>query len=813
MSLTCMELAHRTQWPLPDGGLPIFLEPEDPQEPQQPPLLIPRAPPPSRPPRPSEIPASIPSPSVYSVLSGGDSETQSVYPTLPARAFSAPRPLFTQTRDDPESSRPSTKDGSASPTSTLDLNPRISIATEDLFHRQSTASGLSSLPDAPPPRPDHPRFHEKARQRAAGLAPPPHMPKSAVSTISEEHSSSRQTFVSVASSRAMPSSWGSGPPASEIMGVYLEDMSEGEDRDHDHHDDNALLVRNASLGKRGKPTMRTISRAGSSLEDQVPALPSVYHQGDDHRKLATAAGASATETTARRNLQRPGLDRRVSISTASGESFVDPEKPRFAQQPTSSAEDLALEKEIEVLPKAAPTMSDKRPNGKKPPRLNLGAVRDAEARGSLSSLSDLIRRATKLATNLDRGRTASRSDLVDKEAAIFKNALGEPGHRRGSGSISDILTSFPRPGYQTPESHSSWPVFFGRSGLRNVEPLPSGDEPPRNDKPVRKCCGMPRKWFIVLCIILFLVVILAVLLPIFLVAVPHQKLSSGDSNSTAACTSANPCQNGGMSVSSGTQCSCVCSNGFTGSQCTIPGDSSCATAEVVNGATRMNATMGNDLSNVLQMSSKFNVTLDTVTIMALFSMNNASCETENSLVSFDVPTSSSSSSSSSEKTRRAVSLPLDQPDTVDADSFIPSSVREPVASPATLVPRSVATSNGILFDNSASATPGSATSTLAPTASEASATATATNIAPNPESSASTSAAPTTTKVPEQVIQFSRVAVLYILEKTGSLTSAIWSTGQIETYLTESYANATHPQLELMGKYGLDFEKMTITPQ
>jgi hypothetical protein len=54
----------------------------------------------------------------------------------------------------------------------------------------------------------------------------------------------------------------------------------------------------------------------------------------------------------------------------------------------------------------------------------MNAVRDAEARGSLSSLSDLIRRATKLASNLDRGKTASRSDMLGTDAD-FKAALGK----------------------------------------------------------------------------------------------------------------------------------------------------------------------------------------------------------------------------------------------------------------------------------------------------------------------------------------------------------------------------------------------------
>ncbi|KAK5104199.1 hypothetical protein LTS08_002085 [Lithohypha guttulata] len=52
-------------------------------------------------------------------------------------------------------------------------------------------------------------------------------------------------------------------------------------------------------------------------------------------------------------------------------------------------------------------MNSRIPVEKRPPKLDINAVREAEKRGSMTSLSDLIRRATRLASNLDRGRTAS----------------------------------------------------------------------------------------------------------------------------------------------------------------------------------------------------------------------------------------------------------------------------------------------------------------------------------------------------------------------------------------------------------------------
>ena len=57
---------------------------------------------------------------------------------------------------------------------------------------------------------------------------------------------------------------------------------------------------------------------------------------------------------------------------------------------------------------AKSSFSDRLPGLRRPPRLNIDAVRDAEARGSLTSLPELIKRATKLAAVLEKGRPESR---------------------------------------------------------------------------------------------------------------------------------------------------------------------------------------------------------------------------------------------------------------------------------------------------------------------------------------------------------------------------------------------------------------------
>lgn len=246
-------------------------------------------------------------------------------------------------------------------------------------------------------------------------------------------------------------------------------------------------------------------------------------------------------------------------------------------------------------------------------------------------------------------------------------------------------------------------------------------------------------------------------------------------------------------MSSGSQCSCVCSNGYTGSQCTVEGDSSCVTSEVAYGTTTKNATMGSSLPSLLdEAQSKFGIGLDPVTILALFSLSNVSCTTENSIVAFsDVDRSSSS-------TRRSVVLPLDLP---LADEDISSLSIVPTVTAHAIAARATATQNGIFYDNSGEKSSETSSKTD-------SSSITATQISP---STTTTAAAKSSTSVPGKVIEFSQIAVLYILQKTGSLESALFSESQISSYLTNSYSKVTHPQMQLLGEFGLDFKTMSIS--
>lgn len=438
--------AHHSQWPLPQSQWPLppaGIQPPGLNNGQDLRFLAPSGPPPKRPPRPSEVPlavpraSQIPSPSVYSERSGNTPEPniQSQNPGR-HRTFSLPgAPLRPSSRP---TSRPLTSDGSVSPTSTADMTatPRISVATENTSRHSFSSASSMAVPFISAPRPQQRRPADRSN---ANLAPPnarlSNPRRCSVSPIPEEHSSAseRGNTQDYGSTGVFPASWGSGPAESEILGAYLEDDSDTDVASvHDHPaEDEPGLVRSASLGKRQKPTVRTITKSpatsDASLAPQpTPSVPPLNAQMSKGAAAGAAAMNLAVQNRSRENVNptQPSPLSRVSTSSQSGESYVDPAKPRIAK-PSQEENRNAWEKEMGGLPMAAPTMSDKRPGGRKPPRLDMGAVRDAEKRGSLSSMTDLIRRATRLASNLEHGRTASKANALDVTPGADLRDLGK----------------------------------------------------------------------------------------------------------------------------------------------------------------------------------------------------------------------------------------------------------------------------------------------------------------------------------------------------------------------------------------------------
>ncbi|KAK4914818.1 hypothetical protein LTR28_013628, partial [Elasticomyces elasticus] len=277
-----------------------------------------------------------------------------------------------------------------------------------------------------------------------------------------------------------------------------------------------------------------------------------------------------------------------------------------------------------------------RVGAKRPARLDVDAVRDAEARGSLTSLPDLIKRATRLASNLDRGQTASRPGTNR-----FEGCTGNEKHRsvqssenRYSGSISDILASFPPPGFASNnasrKSIKQWPG----GGLARAA-LPSDSDAGEAHRQRRRCCGMPLWAFCLLLLALILLVAAAVIVPVTLIVIPRQQNDGARASaSVASCQQSLACQNGGANVvAPDGACRCLCVNGFTGVQCTTSSGAGCASANVAGAD---GATVGSAIPRLLSgASANYSIPLDGRTILGLFSATNLSCASENALVTFN----------------------------------------------------------------------------------------------------------------------------------------------------------------------------------
>ncbi|KAL4799377.1 hypothetical protein BDV19DRAFT_257917 [Aspergillus venezuelensis] len=707
--------------------------------------LVSRGTPPQRPPR-----QDLPSPSVYSERSVSDAVPSPLHLTQRTPSFSQPFP-------NQQHIHPALRDP-------------VPTANEDMS-RKSAASSLGSIPsipDFPPHLPSQNRLAPPAAMRSGMNR------RSSVSPIPEELPDSPTILNKpYAPSVVTASSWNSEKRESDILGAYMDGESDSAQESPQHAE--PALVRQASLGKRGKPSLRTISKPNFDTSQLAGRTPTPLGQGNNPTLKEIAAGLAA---------------RSSYTSSSSEESDIDPEKPPIVRGDDISAHgsyDSNMRSLPAPLPQSAPTLSEMRPGARRPPRLNINAVREAEARGSLTSLSDLIKRATKLATNLEHGRTASRNDLLNVEGGS-RHPFGDPNRR--SGSIKDILASFPNPA-ATPEGRSSWPIFWRRSTLHQLNSQEQRHDPGNEKNSAqsqrRRCCGMPLWAFITLCVVLLLVIAAAVLIPIFLVVVPRENQSN---DSSTLCEKTTPCSNGGVSVSSGDVCSCVCVNGYTGSRCTTSGDASCVTTEITRNSTSRNATVGDDLPRLFQDSqSNFSIPLDSVTVMALFSQNNVSCTTENTLVSFE-------SLTSNDNERRALSSDFVIADELSLDNGeSPDSTLSETPTATLPVPRDVATKNGILFE-----------------ASEATKGVDAT---PTPSTTATPSA---TLFVSTEVIDFSRIAVLYILQRTGTLSAAMYSAESIERHLSHSYSNSSDESYlfdldpsGVKGNFTLNFQEFTIT--
>lgn len=563
------------------------------------------------------------------------------------------------------------------------FNFRISNKSDDLyspssrpFSGASEASSLGSIPDFPIPQPPMPAVQPLPR-RIPSLGPPPssrrgpssyYTQMSYVSPIVEESETRSNTIRSrhgsFASSNVFPTNGDD---------CYQEDYPQSDDdetigsdrgtmsRASDHDDQSGLvkdsptLVRQASLGRRTKPSITTIKsfdglgekKSGNAKQAMAGAGVGAVGLG------ASFAARDAMQSSPLRNsILSNGTGLLEPSSSSSSESLNGWRNTRSTSPSYTGADSPIFP--FQPGPRSN-TLAD-RVGFKRPPRLDMGTVRDAEARGSLTSLPDLIRRATRLAANLDRGKTASRLglDFWESGAPEQKNV------RKSQNSLSDMLAAFPPPGQETPQRSGTpaggnvlaeWPSSGAATRSAGIGQR-YGNEKPAKKR--RRCCGLPLWTFVTLLIVLLFIIAAAVIIPIVLVVIPNQNRSTnaaqdnlGNNNPSAPAPTSgsgndsSSCQNGGVAIQNADQSTtCVCINGFTGSTCSTNDQTGCTTTSIMG--TANNATVGSGIPRIVQSASNdFNVPLDSTRILSLFSSLSLSCAAENALITFNGLTSRS----------------------------------------------------------------------------------------------------------------------------------------------------------------------------
>ncbi|RAL62142.1 hypothetical protein DID88_002626 [Monilinia fructigena] len=248
---------------------------------------------------------------------------------------------------------------------------------------------------------------------------------------------------SYASSAAIPSSW--GPESQAIIDrmrtmMNYDAVSEGrESRGSDDNDDRGL-IRSASIGKRARPSMITTRSSGQLDPAQINATPV---QLDNHRLGPTPLQQSSSLSPVEAQASGTGLIDPTHLVLTNQTNYCHGNDDRFAftkwnKKPGANAM-LGAYQAASALP--SDTVRAKSPLRTREDLLvdyqqsvdhrvlNIDAVRDAEARGSLTSLPDLIRRAT-----------------------------------RQDSTLSGMLSAFPTPGRETPARDtprpaSAWPEY------------------------------------------------------------------------------------------------------------------------------------------------------------------------------------------------------------------------------------------------------------------------------------------------------------------------------------------------------------------
>ncbi|KAG6000165.1 hypothetical protein E4U21_005760 [Claviceps maximensis] len=734
-----------SQWPLAGSSAPPPVHPEFHSH--------------SRPQgRPQQIPQRPPRPSQSRIPSGLD-------PWRPQQ----PTPVFITRPVAPDYPQDSTVDS-------------YDVSSPSGNSARQTMSSFGTIPDVQAPA----MVGTSATnlRKNAALGPPPSSRRGAssfysnasfVAPIAEETTRIKNQRLDGPRSAAMPDSYREDETPrthSPVYGeaFYEESLTEkSRESTCDDYGDESQLVRSVSLSKKGKPALiDTKPSSQGAVNARHEILPLQTTTDND---LYLSAGTSSSETIpASRNIQR-SQRQTANAEGISSEAILK----AFAAASSSDVQ--------ESIPLAdAPRQHSRLSAMKRPPRLDMDAVRAAEARGSLTSLPDLIMRATRLAAMIDKGkRPASRLDALD-------GWMNEKNDRRKSG-FSDMLAAFPPPVHTPRNNTASRLSWFRSSGWPGApgQDRPTHSRSPSGEvvaKPKRRCCGLPIWAFVLLVLFTLCLIAAAIVIPLEFFVFKNLGDSDKQEPTSSQCQRTLICLNGGRNLLAQGSCSCICTNGFTGSTCGNSGATGCAMTDLVSmdGRSNMqNVTLGRAIPRLIaEANQNYSLPLSGTTILARFNAANLSCIAQNSLVTFDgrstrtgrptdevedMSDKQANLSSNAEQFPEISSLSVTAPGDAQRGSgrtAAPASpMKEPSTGPLNLVPAITPSSN----DMSSRLPQSDLPTTLVVDTSQTTTTRS------DPVASGFV--------VTEEKVDFARVAMLYILQQ-ASVDKAIYAQSELQ---------------------------------
>ncbi|KAF2861478.1 hypothetical protein K470DRAFT_36897 [Piedraia hortae CBS 480.64] len=512
----------------------------------------------------------------------------------------------------------------------------------------AVGDGRDGRPKRPPPRPQRPDeadigILEPPRPPIRPpLGPPPssrrgppsyyqHQHLAPVHSIAEESESTsrasgltsrsnltgHESTRSFASSTAIPIGFASSPregpppawaslahpssrPLSEATSAYSDSLADAPPLPQPLHlrqgpqpASDAVMVRTASLGRKSRPTLTTVRKSSSG--DPYSPRSEQFHQSQPSGSiLETGTGLIDASSDSEDELESSPKD----SLTNSRDGLRTNAAAIFTYSPT------------EQTPASVPAPIVAVGNGfsqrrsqRLPPEISIDTIKKAEARGSLTSLPDLIQRATKLAVNLDRGRTASRLDMVDVDDRMEKVRSPSPKQETRFEPVNvDPKIPPPRP---APPEHAYIGSRIVEDTQWNPPPVRSQSVCNDRDRPSRKhYCGLPLWLLMALLVGLAMLVSAAIAVPIVLTQSQTAHIHRGNETQTsrgvpAACT--------------GAACGSTLEQG-----CTQSG----------------NVVIGEAIPALVKAAGQFNLALDSVTLAEKFANLQVGCVDQNALVTF-----------------------------------------------------------------------------------------------------------------------------------------------------------------------------------